>query len=696
MSTIRRYALFAMTLLAAAGCGWLLAAEVHVSFQRVIQQIQVAGPSRPWRPDYLWATPERPLFIPLKNAQRVRIPLQGFGDARIFYEPGSVPILTLRTKRDGERSWYPHLADSQKRAGRVVPPEPTARPLDEPLFVFTLEFQVDDEGRSVVALTEANEPGSMTIPLRPRPDTAAGVLRVEVLDDLAGVDPAGTGTASFVALGAVQLETVGGVRHWPPPTPWWVKLLGAALLAGVAVWLWRVEPRWGIGATAAALVVVAPGGVPWPIVLFFGGVGGYLLARRTHPDAAADKGGTAWRHLAWLVVLWGLLLWIPAWPQIVRLGLMMVLPALYLMRHLPRRSAAGWFAVPAWLAVVLIVLPAMEFEARDVRPLREARDPSPILDTWDLVHDTDLAADRNLTVRDTPWSHVGWLGSSSLYGSGLVDRRKSFPFLFFERQGVRQSDRNSNVPEPLPQVWARPGYGDLQLYLFLTARDLNPPLDVLFFYFGGNAGLGAGAADYYLQQRERLRRLSLSPGDPLRESALVTQFASVWPIRAYRFLQSHSDVFQLAVHWRFLTARQHAFRVAAGDERLGRQRVKPSHESVLWGLSEFCRRNGTTLILMPEISSDWKPIHPDYAAKMRRVAAENDHVQYFDLSEMPLKGEPRRDWFLDDVHPSVRGHEMIAALLRAQFALPSQSHRREDRSPAKAGPTLDELLARER
>jgi len=634
------------------------------------------------------------------------------------------PLLEITYKQDGERGWLTFAGDPPvRKPGGVIPPLPEALPADQPVLDFTWTFQPAGTGLTKLTIKEkqAVRPVQLTVP-------ALSVLHfhwpVQKMND-GGVDygpPIGeveivgrNGTpgaetklrvfrwaaALLVGLGAL----VGGRRrrHISAKTgavarsessrratpDVWPLIFGTlpllcaeglpAILLGVfaglyaAFWIWfarREKPR---NLLSDRLFSV----VSWLSMLFYLAVFSLVLGMR-HPS-----------YLAWFTVAasaLGVLIWPPLW--------------------INRRRLAG---APILLGAGLVFTGWLicETVAAERNLYLENRDPAPDLDTWNLTADTDLGTypPSKRRVNSGGRAVIGWLGSSSTFGSGLATRLDSFPVAtagrfggapdFHEQLQRLKSGRSPDLETGDNRILARPGYGALQLFLAQTAPRHRRPLGALVFYFGGNAGLGTGAADYYLAQRRRVEGLPWD--DRRRNAALRSTFAHPWQWTVYDALYSDSHILQWLVHRKYLHERSAAARVRPEDLRPETQReMRPSHEAVLWGLAEYCRRNGIRLVLVPELNNRGEWINPWYAELMKRTAERYDHVDFIDLAAKLENRAEVQNWFVDDVHPNELGHQKIADLLWEELQ-PIIAQVEPYTGPTAVemadGPTIDELLA---
>jgi hypothetical protein len=601
----------------------------------------------------------------------------------------SGPIVEFSRKRDGEHGWWIGGSAVRDLVGGMRPPDAQTPPADEPLFRF--RWRLDTPTITVQVLDPPTTPAPSQVAISP------GYSRLNFgTDDLGEFfDPAPRPGVSFLALSQLRFATPAGDVLWPGDTPpWWTFVaLAFAALAALATF------RWGTAPIGAALFGFAAAHVAlgWLAAVVF--VPAYALGWRVFGAAPArqlnrlGKGAALGSAVALLAVVLLAVQYaaeFKGWATPVLFGLPLLWPAIWWAR----RRAIPAFPVLTWVFVFVAVLALVEQRADFSRLYAEGRGPSPLLDTWDLAGDTDLGANSLPTL--TPLARhalaIGWLGSSSTYGSGLATRAASFPQRLFTAprpaEGPWWPDHVNDS-----QVWARPGYSDLQLYLLLTAPHARRPVDALVFYFGGNAGLAAGAGEYYLAQQGRLREFPR--GDALRNVALATDWETSFLLRPYGWLSRHSDSFGLLVHRRFERAHAAAFRVAAGDPALGAAHPSPSRQAVLWGLAEYTRRNDIALALVPELRRDGFFINNDYADQMRGVAAAFEHVHFVDVRPSLPCDADLNDWFLDDVHFSAPGHAaMVGVFFRALEPLlatltPSAEF------PAEDGPTVSELISRD-
>lgn len=686
----RSWARAVVAALVAAAAVWCVATRIAQTDRRDWQPAWVA-PLLPWDTGFAPVTPDRPLAIDLpRDAKAVRFRVLGTGGGGVNLAgaiaslPLEIPLLRFETKRDGERSWY---AANDLSIGAVLPPNPEPPARRWAPFEFELEFSPSTAQRRLTG-RELGSPGRLAITL---PLSAAGerlMFRAERYLDEA--DPAGPSDNPPLTLDRVFVETAGGVRVYPQPAPWWMPLL--ALAAGIGGWLLhrRYGGRVTLGAAAAlffgylglagAAVTAAALAAVW----------GWRAASPLKEESATH--GAAW--VAWVAAMLLLAAWwaVFSGPEIwdgaryrLLAGIGLLWPTVFWLR----RRAIPAFGAAVWLFALLAVFSLVEQRAAQANALARGRNAGPNLDTWNLATDTDLGTRRAPTLAIGDGPTVGWLGSSSTYGSGLVSRRLAFPEVFADLWN--EAALAERRPEPLAGniVWARPGYGLLQLYLYFTAPHAREPVDVLVVYFGGNAGIGVGAADFY--QNARTRLLPLAADDSLRDAALATGWSNPLSLRTYELLRHHSEVFGALVHRRFLRERRHAFRAEAGD---GLPMTTPSHAAVLAGLAEYCAREGTRLALVAELNREGSNINPAFADLMREAAAEHEHVHFFDLGTPLGDGAAVGEWFVDFVHPNAKGHRIIAERLVAAITPLVAGHETRRQTKPTAPPTLDELVER--
>jgi lysophospholipase L1-like esterase len=283
--------------------------------------------------------------------------------------------------------------------------------------------------------------------------------------------------------------------------------------------------------------------------------------------------------------------------------------------------------------------------------------------------DTEIAVNaKGLRGPELPYERapgiprVLWLGDSVTIGFRIADVRETFPYLVAARleahAGARIETVNGAVDGYSPwqeSAWlAREGqrYAPDLVVVGFVLNDVTEKLGLLRF-----GGRGEG-----FQLAHTATRLDAIAGD----SALL-----FYARRAVAALRFGADAARGAREREALDVET----LARAPQRPDALRAWESTLAELRALFAVCREHGdrAALIAFPYAFQFFDPAGLSAPQRRLREFAEREGIPYLDLLP-PLRARIERehaqlaDWFLDENHPSARGHRVIAELI-ADFIL---------------------------
>lgn len=234
------------------------------------------------------------------------------------------------------------------------------------------------------------------------------------------------------------------------------------------------------------------------------------------------------------------------------------------------------------------------------------------------------------------------LGESTTFGY-RVEARETY-------SAVVQRKLGSIDGRPLRVINAgSPGYSLYQGATFLRREGLDLRPDMVWLYFGQNDFLPVG----YLADRDALRMVA---GKGLNDWELGRQ-RRAWTWRLSMGLRRGSNLVRGLTS---LAGRRSAQKLVR--EESDKPRVPESdRRKLLAMILETCRERGIRLVIIVP----WYPRFSEHEALLREFAAARD-VPLIDLPLL-LEGVPRDDYFFDSMHPTARGHMIIARAIRDEL-----------------------------
>lgn len=194
-----------------------------------------------------------------------------------------------------------------------------------------------------------------------------------------------------------------------------------------------------------------------------------------------------------------------------------------------------------------------------------------------------------------------------------------------------------------------PGYALYQGATYLRREGLDLKPDMVWLYFGRNDFLPVG----YLADRDALR---MSTGKGLNDWELGRQ-RRAWTWRLSMGLRRGSNLVRGLTSLFQRRSAQRLVREESDKPRVPRSDRLRLLEMIL----ETCRERGVRLVIIVP----WYPQFSEHEALLREFAAAHD-VPLVDLPRL-LDGVPRDDYFFDSMHPTARGHLIMARAIRDEL-----------------------------
>lgn len=234
------------------------------------------------------------------------------------------------------------------------------------------------------------------------------------------------------------------------------------------------------------------------------------------------------------------------------------------------------------------------------------------------------------------------LGESTTFGY-RVEARDTY-------SAVVQRKLGSIGGRPLRVINAgSPGYSLFQGATFLRRKGLDLKPDMVWLYFGRNDFLPVG----YLADRDAIRMIAgkgLDDGELGRQRQAWTWKLAMGLRQKSNLVRGLTSLIRKPSSRQLVREESDKPRVSEGDRR-----------KLLDMILETCRSRDIRLVIIVP----WYPQFSEHEALLREFAAARD-VPLIDLPRL-LEGVPRDDYFFDSMHPTARGHRIIARAIRDEL-----------------------------